>query len=920
MSQSRACHVVERKETSSRVDCRRSGVASSWLPMSITVKALCGIVLYAAMSFEATKLTGADSVGAVHVEQLIARLRDAKSDADTRRTAAWALGRLGPAAAVSKEALQAAIKDADSSVRLAAAESLISVGGPADSILTLLDQEVGEARRSIVELAIGRLPPAKVLPSLLTLKDADDIVEMFGPKTADEFAPVIFDALAEGKGCELLRLLGPLDQRYLPRLIKLLDSEHAKVRTEARRRIAMSGDEGRAALVKLRSLLSRFDEDERLEIMVVIAKLDPAAREFHEPVQTLLRSRSYRERQRGLGAVRDLGPRASGMAELIVAASLGDETERDDWPQKDAVWQLGAAAIAPLREALRRQKCEVMLQRVVARIELLGETASPAVPELVDIARNAERAVETRVAAIHALRAIKVRKESVSVAASGLLSDAKAEVVDATLAMLPKLTPPPRELAAAVERMTVEKAQTHGAWRLRTQAMATLLAIDERPERHVAEASKLISEFLATVTDDPRDKVRDRAGDEKTVGDKAGDDKAGKDEAGKDAADKNETEEPDDPTSIWKRPEDARAVMDLIDALGELGPKSAPAVPALIKLLASPGGISYVFSVETFAQHATGALAKIGPPAAPALVGQLSSSEAIRRSTAAQILGRIGPAVAEVSVKPLVARLDDRAKTSRNVGCIGFDVSVRQDCLEALGKLGSASGEIAPRLIDELSRHEWNEITREFANVARLAGTRPALIEENEPAKPVTPEPGTEPQPPLTMVEENSDAVLETLGRLGANAKPAISVLLKIVEEGDLNEASSALLALARLDPRSPTSIKSAGRLRARFGSLATAPIEMSMNGRTETLLEAIETLAPHSPEIRDWLPSFWDAPLMSAPTRIAAAEAHARLAPDDPRPVAYLRWETKRGLVIWDDTARAALERVTRSERRGQP
>ncbi|HND55134.1 MAG TPA: HEAT repeat domain-containing protein, partial [Pirellulaceae bacterium] len=393
------------------------------------LKALCGIVLFGAVSFETTKLTGADSGEAVNVEQLIVRLRDAKSDADTRRTAAWALGRLGPAAAVSKEALQAAMKDADSSVRFAAAESLISVGGPADSLLALLDDEDGDARRAIVELAIGRMPAAKVFPSLLKLKDAEDIVEMFGPKTADEFAPAILDALAEGKGCELLRLLGPLDQRYLPRLIKLLDSEHAQVRTEARRRIAMSGDEGRSALVKLRSLLSRFDEDERLETMVVIAKLDPAAREFHEPVRTLLRSRSYRERQRGLGAVRELGPRAAGMAELIVAASLGDETERDDWPQRDAVLQLGAAAVTPLREALRRQESEVMLQRVVARIELLGETASPAVPELVAIARNAERAVETRIAAIHALGAVKVRKESVSVAASGWLSDAKAEVV-----------------------------------------------------------------------------------------------------------------------------------------------------------------------------------------------------------------------------------------------------------------------------------------------------------------------------------------------------------------------------------------------------------------------------------------------------------------------------------------------------------
>ncbi|HND54378.1 MAG TPA: HEAT repeat domain-containing protein, partial [Pirellulaceae bacterium] len=540
-------------------------------------------------------------------------------------------------------------------------------------------------------------------------------------------------------------------------------------------------------------------------------------------------------------------------------------------------------------------------------------------------------------AAIHALGAIKVRKDSVSVAASGWLSDAKAEVVDATLAMLPKLTPPPRELAAAVERMTVEKAQTHGAWRLRAQAMATLLAIDERPERHVAAASNLVSEFLATVTDKAHDKGRDTAGDDKpgvdragdeTAGedgtgkdkagnDKAGKDKAGKDKAGKDAADENETEAPDDPASIWKRPEDARTLMDLVDALGELGPKAAPAVPALIELLATPGGISYVFSVETFEQHATRALARIGPPAAPALVAQLSSSDPIRRSTAAQILGRIGPAVAEVSVKPLVARLDDRAKTPRSVGCIGFDVSVRQDCLEALGKLGSASGEIAPRLIDELTRHEWNEITREFTNVARLAATRPALIDGNEPAKP---ELGAEPQPPLTMVEENSDAVLETLARLGANAKPAMPVLMKIVEVGELNEASAALLALARIDPRSPTTMKAAARLRARFASLAAAPVDASWSGHAESLFEAIETLAPHSPEIRDWLPTFWDAPLMSAPTRIAAAETHARLAPDDPRPVAYLRWETKRGLVIWDDTARAALERVTRSERRGQP
>lgn len=146
--------------------------------------------------------------------------------------------------------------------------------------------------------------------------------------------------------------------------------------------------------------------------------------------------------------------------------------------------------------------------------------------------------------------------------------------------------------------------------------------------------------------------------------------------------------------------------------LGELGPRAAPAVPALAAALERES--------EERPGVAAQALAKVGAsalPAVPALCAVLKADQPRRRWNAAMALGRVGPAAREGAVAPL----RDAARDP--------DGRVRAQAVLALGRLRASDAESVEVLARALG-DEWPE--------ARALSAR-ALGWLGAPARPAVP-------------------------------------------------------------------------------------------------------------------------------------------------------------------------------------
>ena len=174
--------------------------------------------------------------------------------------------------------------------------------------------------------------------------------------------------------------------------------------------------------------------------------------------------------------------------------------------------------------------------------------------------------------------------------------------------------------------------------------------------------------------------------------------------------------------------------------LGQIGPPAAPAVPALVKVLADPDP-----NVRTAAEFALG---KIGPgakEAVPALVQLVKEPEKSSAHAAVYALGSIGPdaAAAEPALVELIDGLDNslslisawaliqiRGATADTANKVmpellaGLKSSLPQSratAAEALGSLGKLAAGAAPQL--ERAAKDPNEQVREAATKA-LASIR----------------------------------------------------------------------------------------------------------------------------------------------------------------------------------------------------
>lgn len=122
-------------------------------------------------------------------------------------------------------------------------------------------------------------------------------------------------------------------------------------------------------------------------------------------------------------------------------------------------------------------------------------------------------------------------------------------------------------------------------------------------------------------------------------------------------------------------------------ALGEIGPDAADAIPVLAGLLEDFDDMHVLGGVHV-AGSASDALARIGPPAVSVLLEAFRHRDARVRREAAGALGHIGPAARE-AVPALI-------------GAASADADVGPYAIRALGKIGPVNHAVVPAIVQAL--------------------------------------------------------------------------------------------------------------------------------------------------------------------------------------------------------------------------
>lgn len=346
----------------------------------------------AALGMEAKPATGA----------LVKALRD--SDAGVRKSAAFALGKIGPSARdASYKTLLDALRDADREVRLAAAGTLTGFGAPTPTdqgpLVALLEEKgsTHEARR-YAAWGLGMIgPPAreKAFRPLLDLLQDDD----------QEVRAVAFDALAK---------LGPATPADRPPLARALGNRAGKVEA----RLYTAGALGDLDAQALPALCEAVRQDSETKVvaaaMASLAKIGPQTREVG---QTLARALDHKEQAIALQAMQVLGKfgmQSSTLDGFLKGLDSKDEKVRGlalqampkvGFLTKDAVTNLGLGPenVLALRATLGSPNAPTRGLSAFG-LATLGREARPAVPELRLALRDPDGSV--RAEAMNALAVI----------------------------------------------------------------------------------------------------------------------------------------------------------------------------------------------------------------------------------------------------------------------------------------------------------------------------------------------------------------------------------------------------------------------------------------------------------------------------------------------------------------------------------
>jgi len=227
----------------------------------------------------------------------VPRLAAAVKDADpaVRRSAAWRLGRRGPAAAAAISALDVALRDPEEDVRREAARALGAIGPAArparPSLLAALRDERASVRwstaRSLSAIGLG----GDAVPALIqALGNDDGYVRGFAAwtlgsmgKEARDAVPALVAALQRDEGYErggaaaALAQMGPAASAAVPALLEALRSTDGDRRWKAARTLGRIGSAASAAVPELTAALTDGNEYVRAQAARALGRMGGAA-------------------------------------------------------------------------------------------------------------------------------------------------------------------------------------------------------------------------------------------------------------------------------------------------------------------------------------------------------------------------------------------------------------------------------------------------------------------------------------------------------------------------------------------------------------------------------------------------------------------------------------------------------------------
>ncbi|CAK9046925.1 unnamed protein product [Durusdinium trenchii] len=633
--------------------------------------------------------------------------------------------------------------------------------------------------------------PAQVVPRLLqSLKETDSEVRrnaaiaLEATEPTDEIVQALLKALEDGNtgvrsnAVKTLGKMGPAAAEAVPKLLQALHDNDSAVRCSAAKALANMNDVASEAVPDLLQALEDGDREVRRSAAESLGKMDLAV----EALPQLLKALENEEDEVRSSVARALGNMRSAAAEAVphVVKTLRDEACPVRCAAAEALGNMCSAEAVPellkvLEEAITSESTSMQRSTIYALDRLNALPALPSQPLAKLLATKTSfrgfrsedvpwlvKALEHRGTTLRkdAAEAFGSIKPATSKAVPHLckaLGDPEGDVRCSAAKSLGEMGPVAAEAAPKLlEALHDYRVDVFSA------ALGALRQIGSLPSRAVP--------MLLEALDARHPAVRSGA------------------------------------VQALVQMGPAEGIPQLLQALDDedFNVRQA-AAEALSQMSSSTQLQEALQKPETFVQRrAADELAGLGGPVVSHLLKALEDEQnAVRRGAAAELLGKMGAAAAEV-VPKLLKALEDP------------DVGVRSRAATALGQIGPAAAEAVPHLLEVL--RDTDRLVRSHAAWA-LGQIGPAAAE----AVPALLR--TLPEDPDLVVRCN---VARALGQIGPAAAEAVPQLLKALEGSDADIElcrlrSSAAEALGQMGPAAaqavPQLIKSladeAGILRA---------------------------------------------------------------------------------------------------------
>lgn len=622
-------------------------------------------------------------------------LARAMSDQEPRvqYEALLALGRLGPAAAAAVPDLKAIVENPQSNLRLGAIEALGAIGGeahPATDALIAIAKGDNRALTTAAVLALVRIHPGRkaeldrAVPVLMeSLKSSEIHIRNDAIAALSEIGPAAVPSLAEAvknhskdvstatRAASALAMTGGFAAAAVPALTDALSSTDEAMQQQAARALAAIGRPAEAAVPKLIGLLSSSRGGVRATAADALGQFGATGAAAVPNLAKLLKDSDDNVRREAVEALGRIGPAASSAVPDLVAA-LRDSQGAVTVHAAQALGHMGPEAARPVAATLKDPQLRKLALLILAD---LGPAAKGAVPDLVGLLTDKD---------------VDIRREA-QAALAQIGPGASAAIPNLVAMVNDEASPGPSRAGAAFALVKIgaraevlpilAKTVDAGDKNLRDVSAWGLVTLEPANPDYIRKAVPVLVDGLSREMDLVR---RESAATLGRLGPSA---QAAVPELAK--AFENEKSVP--------------VQMEIVQALAEIGPGAAGAMPAVLAALNDA-----VPPMRYRGCYAAGKIGAAAKDAVPVLTKNLQSRDEFLAILSAWALAHVAPAQESIAEKivPLLSR-----------GLKLPNPEARREALAALAALGSRAKAALPD-IDKLAGDQ-DEGVRKAADAAK---------------------------------------------------------------------------------------------------------------------------------------------------------------------------------------------------------